>query len=174
VADSWSSPAAPPTGMCTRLRNAWSKDQAGGFRPHGVEDKRTAIGSHRSDDMIVHVCCRGASSTDSRNYGHDGNEARRARVRIAHRAHEMRLIAAGTRLPDWSMADFANIKSACAPLILELVEILLRPARRENPQRAIVRKARHARELGRDDYVCSRGGGQGHDHERLSECWPSA
>ena len=57
IADTWSSPAAPPTGTCARSRSACvEKTKEAGFRPHGVEGQQDSdwvlIDLH---DMIVHV-----------------------------------------------------------------------------------------------------------------------
>jgi 23S rRNA (pseudouridine1915-N3)-methyltransferase len=67
-----------------------------------------------------------------------------------------RLIAAGTRLPDWVNAGFREYqKRLRSPLVLELHEIAV-AARHpgDNPQRAILREgADMLAALGRDDYV---------------------
>jgi 23S rRNA (pseudouridine1915-N3)-methyltransferase len=67
-----------------------------------------------------------------------------------------RLIAAGTRLPEWINAGFHEYqKRLRSPLVLELVEIPT-PKRRagENPQRAIAREGQDMiAQLGREDYV---------------------
>jgi 23S rRNA (pseudouridine1915-N3)-methyltransferase len=67
-----------------------------------------------------------------------------------------RLIAAGTRLPEWLNQGFREYqKRLRAPLVLELLEIPLaarRPA--ENPQRAIAREGElMLAAVGRNDYV---------------------
>jgi 23S rRNA (pseudouridine1915-N3)-methyltransferase len=67
-----------------------------------------------------------------------------------------RLIAAGTRLPDWVNSGFREYqKRLRTPLVLELHEIPVAPRRAgENPQRAIVREgADMLAALGKDDYV---------------------
>ena len=67
-----------------------------------------------------------------------------------------RLIAAGTRLPDWVNEGFREYqKRLRAPLLLELVEIPVAARRAgENPQRAIAREGENMlAALGRDDYV---------------------
>jgi 23S rRNA (pseudouridine1915-N3)-methyltransferase len=67
-----------------------------------------------------------------------------------------RLIAAGTRLPDWVNEGFRDYqKRLRSPLVLELVEIPIATRRAgENPQRAITREGEHMlAALGRDDYV---------------------
>jgi 23S rRNA (pseudouridine1915-N3)-methyltransferase len=67
-----------------------------------------------------------------------------------------RLIAAGTRLPDWVNGGFREYqKRLRSPLVLELVEIPVAARRAgENPQRAIVREgADMLAALSRDDYV---------------------
>ena len=67
-----------------------------------------------------------------------------------------RLIAAGTRLPDWVNGGFREYqKRLRAPLVLELHEIALAPRRAgESPLRAIQREgADMLAVLGRDDYV---------------------
>jgi 23S rRNA (pseudouridine1915-N3)-methyltransferase len=67
-----------------------------------------------------------------------------------------RLIAAGTRLPDWINEGFREYqKRLRGPLVLELLEIPI-AARRggDNPQRAIDREGETMlAALGRDDYV---------------------
>jgi 23S rRNA (pseudouridine1915-N3)-methyltransferase len=67
-----------------------------------------------------------------------------------------RLIAAGTRLPDWVNAGFREYQQRLrAPLLLELVEIPT-PKRRagENPERAVAREgASMLAALGPKDYV---------------------
>ena len=81
--------------------------------------------------------------------GYDGNEARRARVKC-------RLIAAGTRLPDWVNSGFREYqKRLRTPLRLELHEIAVATRRAgENPQRAIQREGTDMlAALGKDDYV---------------------
>jgi 23S rRNA (pseudouridine1915-N3)-methyltransferase len=84
-----------------------------------------------------------------------------------------RLIAAGTRLPDWVNGGFREYqKRLRTPLILELVEIPVAARRAgENPQRAIVREgADMLAELGRDDYVVAlEVAGKAMTTERLSE-----
>ena len=67
-----------------------------------------------------------------------------------------RLIAAGTRLPDWVNAGFREYqKRLRAPLTLELLEIPVATRRAgENPQRAVAHEGAAMLEaLGRDDYV---------------------
>jgi 23S rRNA (pseudouridine1915-N3)-methyltransferase len=67
-----------------------------------------------------------------------------------------RLIAAGTRLPDWVNSGFREYqKRLRTPLVLELQEIPIAARRAgENPQRAIQREgADMLAALGRDDYV---------------------
>jgi 23S rRNA (pseudouridine1915-N3)-methyltransferase len=67
-----------------------------------------------------------------------------------------RLIAAGTRLPDWVNEGFREYqKRLRTPLVLELHEIALAPRRAgETPDRAIQREgADMLAALGKDDYV---------------------
>jgi 23S rRNA (pseudouridine1915-N3)-methyltransferase len=67
-----------------------------------------------------------------------------------------RLIAAGTRLPDWVNSGFREYqKRLRTPLVLELQEIPVATRRvGENPARAIQREgADMLAALGRDDYV---------------------
>src|ERR1700704_4002026 len=67
-----------------------------------------------------------------------------------------RLIAAGTRLPDWINEGFREYqKRLRSPVILELQEIHVAPRRAgENPQRAILREgADMLAALKPDDYV---------------------
>jgi 23S rRNA (pseudouridine1915-N3)-methyltransferase len=67
-----------------------------------------------------------------------------------------RLIAAGTRLPDWVNEGFREYhKRLRSPLTLDLVEIPVATRRPgENPQRAIAREGEAMMAtLGRDDYV---------------------
>jgi 23S rRNA (pseudouridine1915-N3)-methyltransferase len=67
-----------------------------------------------------------------------------------------RLIAAGTRLPDWVNSGFREYqKRLRSPLVLELHEIPVATRRAgENPQRAIQREgADMLATLGKDDYV---------------------
>ena len=67
-----------------------------------------------------------------------------------------RLIAAGTRLPDWVNSGFHEYqKRLRTPLVLELHEIAVATRRAgENPQRAIMREgADMLAALGKDDYV---------------------
>jgi len=67
-----------------------------------------------------------------------------------------KLIAAGTRLPDWVNDGFREYqKRLRTPLALELVEIPVATRRAgENPQRAIAREGdAMLAALGRDDYV---------------------
>lgn len=67
-----------------------------------------------------------------------------------------RLIAAGTRLPDWVNEGFREYqKRLRTPLTLDLVEIPVATRRPgENPQRAIAREGEAMMAtLGRDDYV---------------------
>jgi 23S rRNA (pseudouridine1915-N3)-methyltransferase len=69
-----------------------------------------------------------------------------------------RLIAAGTRLPDWVNEGFREYqKRLRAPLVLELVEIPVATRRAgENPQRAISREGETMlAALGREEYVVS-------------------
>jgi 23S rRNA (pseudouridine1915-N3)-methyltransferase len=67
-----------------------------------------------------------------------------------------RLIAAGTRLPDWVNSGFREYqKRLRTPLVLELKEIEIVPRRAgENPARAVLREgADMLAALGKDDYV---------------------
>ena len=67
-----------------------------------------------------------------------------------------RLIAAGTRLPDWVNSGFREYqKRLRTPLVLELKEIPVAPRRAgDNPQRAIQREgADMLAALGANDYV---------------------
>src|ERR1700674_4017464 len=67
-----------------------------------------------------------------------------------------RLIAAGTRLPDWVNSGFLEYqKRLRTPLVLELHEISVATRRAgENPERAVQREgADMLAALGRDDYV---------------------
>jgi 23S rRNA (pseudouridine1915-N3)-methyltransferase len=67
-----------------------------------------------------------------------------------------RLIAAGTRLPDWVNTGFREYQRRMrTPLVLELLEIAVATRRAgENPQRAVQREgADMLGTLGRDDYV---------------------
>lgn len=67
-----------------------------------------------------------------------------------------RLLAAGTRLPDWINEGFRDYqKRLRGPLILELIEIPVATRRAgENPQRAVDREGETMLgALGRDDYV---------------------
>jgi 23S rRNA (pseudouridine1915-N3)-methyltransferase len=67
-----------------------------------------------------------------------------------------RLIAAGTRLPDWVNSGFLEYqKRLRTPLVLELHEISVATrAAGENPQRAVQREgADMLAAIGRDDYV---------------------
>ncbi len=67
-----------------------------------------------------------------------------------------RLIAAGTRLPDWVNDGFREYqKRLRTPLTLDLIEIPVATRRPgENPQRAIAREGEAMMAaLGRDDYV---------------------
>jgi 23S rRNA (pseudouridine1915-N3)-methyltransferase len=67
-----------------------------------------------------------------------------------------RLIAAGTRLPDWVNEGFREYqKRLRTPLVLELIEIPVATRRAgENPQRAITREGENMlAALGREDYV---------------------
>jgi 23S rRNA (pseudouridine1915-N3)-methyltransferase len=67
-----------------------------------------------------------------------------------------RLIAAGTRLPDWVNTGFREYqKRLRAPLVFELLEIPIATRRAgENPRRAIIREGEDMlAALGRDDYV---------------------
>jgi 23S rRNA (pseudouridine1915-N3)-methyltransferase len=67
-----------------------------------------------------------------------------------------RLIAAGTRLPDWVNQGFREYqKRLRPPLVLELEEIPVASRRPgENPQRAVAHEgAEMLAALGRDDYV---------------------
>jgi 23S rRNA pseudoU1915 N3-methylase RlmH len=62
-----------------------------------------------------------------------------------------RLIAAGTRLPEWVNSGISRIPEALrAPLVLELQEIPVATRRAgENPQRAVAARGRgHARGAG--------------------------
>ena len=67
-----------------------------------------------------------------------------------------RVIAAGTRLPDWVNQGFREYqKRLRTPLVLELVEVPVATRRAgENPQRAIAREGeRMLAALAREDYV---------------------
>jgi 23S rRNA (pseudouridine1915-N3)-methyltransferase len=67
-----------------------------------------------------------------------------------------RVIAAGTRLPDWVNSGFREYqKRLRTPLVLELHEIPVATRRAgDNPQRAILREgADMLAALGKDDYV---------------------
>ena len=67
-----------------------------------------------------------------------------------------RLIAAGTRLPDWVNSGFREYqKRLRTPLVLELHEISIAPRRAgESPERAVQREgADMLAALGKDDYV---------------------
>jgi 23S rRNA (pseudouridine1915-N3)-methyltransferase len=67
-----------------------------------------------------------------------------------------RLIAAGTRLPDWVNTGFHEYqKRLRTPLVLELHEIAVATRRAgENPERAVLREGVDMMgALGRDDYV---------------------
>ena len=67
-----------------------------------------------------------------------------------------RVIAAGTRLPEWVNEGFREYqKRLRAPLVLDLVEIPVAARRAgENPQRSIAREGeRMLAALGREDYV---------------------
>jgi 23S rRNA (pseudouridine1915-N3)-methyltransferase len=67
-----------------------------------------------------------------------------------------RLIAAGTRLPDWVNEGFRDYqKRLRSPLVLELIEIPVATRRAgEDPQRAIAREGEQMlAALGREDYV---------------------
>jgi 23S rRNA (pseudouridine1915-N3)-methyltransferase len=67
-----------------------------------------------------------------------------------------RLIAAGTRLPDWVNSGYLEYqKRLRTPLILELQEISVATRRAgENPQRAIAREGSDMlAAIGKDDYV---------------------
>ena len=67
-----------------------------------------------------------------------------------------RVIAAGTRLPDWVNQGFREYqKRLRTPLVLELVEVPVATRRAgENPQRAIAREGEHMlAALAREDYV---------------------
>jgi 23S rRNA (pseudouridine1915-N3)-methyltransferase len=67
-----------------------------------------------------------------------------------------KLIAAGTRLPDWVNQGFREYqKRLRTPLLLELVEIPVATRRAgDNPQRAITREGETMMAaIGRDDYV---------------------
>jgi 23S rRNA (pseudouridine1915-N3)-methyltransferase len=67
-----------------------------------------------------------------------------------------RLIAAGTRLPDWVNTGFEEFqKRLRTPLVLELQEISVATRRAgENPQRAVQREgAAMLAAIGKDDYV---------------------
>ena len=69
-----------------------------------------------------------------------------------------RLIAAGTRLPEWINEGFREYqKRLRSPLVLELVEIPVATRRPgESPERAIAREGElMLAALGRDDYVVS-------------------
>ena len=82
--------------------------------------------------------------------GHDGGEARR----IA--SVKCRLIAAGTRLPDWVNSGFREYQRRLrSPLDLQLHEIAVATRRAgENPQRAVAREGTDMlAAIGKDDYV---------------------
>ena len=67
-----------------------------------------------------------------------------------------RLIAAGTRLPDWVNSGFVEYqKRLRTPLVLELHEISVANRRAgEDPRRAVAREGRDMlAAIGRDDYV---------------------
>ena len=67
-----------------------------------------------------------------------------------------KLVAAGTRLPDWVNDGFRDYqKRLRTPLSLELIEIPVATRRAgENPQRAIAREGENMlAALGREDYV---------------------
>ncbi len=67
-----------------------------------------------------------------------------------------RLIAAGTRLPDWVNEGYREYqKRLRGPLVLELLEIPIAARRAgENPRRAIDREGENMlAAIGRDDYV---------------------
>ena len=67
-----------------------------------------------------------------------------------------RLIAAGTRLPDWVNEGFRDYqKRLRSPLVLDLVEIPIATRRAgENPQHAIIREGENMlAALRRDDFV---------------------
>ncbi|MEA3134512.1 MAG: rRNA (pseudouridine1915-N3)-methyltransferase [Gammaproteobacteria bacterium] len=69
-----------------------------------------------------------------------------------------RLIAAGTRLPDWINEGFLEYqKRLRAPLVLELIEIpIAKRSAGENPQRAIAREGENMLAALKDeDYVVS-------------------
>src|SRR5260370_6719223 len=88
-----------------------------------------------------------------------------------------RLIAAGTRLPDWVNSGFREYqKRLRSPLTLELHEIPVATRRAgENPQRAIQREgADMPAALGKDDYfVALEIAAKTMSTERLS-AWPAA
>lgn len=87
--------------------------------------------------------------------GYDSHEARRG-ASLSAASVKCRLIAAGTRLPDWINAGFAEYqKRLRKPLELELHEISV-AARRpgENPARAVQREgADMLAAIGSGDYV---------------------
>jgi 23S rRNA (pseudouridine1915-N3)-methyltransferase len=67
-----------------------------------------------------------------------------------------RLIAAGTRLPDWVNAGFADYQRRLrTPLVLELHEISVATRRGgESPERAVQREGENMlAAIGKDDYV---------------------
>lgn len=67
-----------------------------------------------------------------------------------------RLIAAGTRMPDWINVGFRDYqKRLRSPLVLDLVEIpIATRSAGENPQRAVAREGENMlAALGRDDFV---------------------
>ena len=67
-----------------------------------------------------------------------------------------RLIAAGTRMPDWVNVGFRDYqKRLRSPLVLDLVEIpIATRSAGENPQRAVAREGENMlAALGRDDFV---------------------
>jgi 23S rRNA (pseudouridine1915-N3)-methyltransferase len=69
---------------------------------------------------------------------------------------KFRLIAAGTRMPEWVNAGFTDYRRRLrAPLALELVEIPIGTRRAgENPERAVAREGTHMlAAIGPNDYV---------------------
>ena len=81
--------------------------------------------------------------------GHDRHQTGRARLKC-------RLIAAGTRLPDWVNEGFHDYqKRLRPPLTLDLVEVAVAPRRAGgDSQRAVMREGEGMlAALGRDDYV---------------------
>ena len=85
-----------------------------------------------------------------------------------------RLIAAGTRLPDWVNEGFREYqKRLRAPLVLELEEIPIATRRPgENPQRAVAREgASMLAAIGPEDYVVALEVGGAPDEHRAAGAW---